>query len=214
MSGLSTIARQGNQNEAICELFVIQHYLIFIEVTMSQIREVITWLMVSTILGISTAANAEQNMAANNGLAQRDFTVAAASKQDRAIVSEDTYSIAMTLPNRANNSFSRLSFSFTKPDQENEVAPVYLNSMATTAFVGNSSEPGAAIAVESSWIDETGTVWVEFNSAVPANTPLTVVFKTRKPLSVGLYQYSIAAYPTAKSSGAVFVGNGILNIAQ
>lgn len=194
---------------------------------MSQIRDVIALVIVSALLGTSTAAaNTKQAVLANKVTAtnvtrgsnplrvNRNRTVAAAPKQDRAIVSEDTYSFAMTLPKRSNSSFSRLSFSFTKSDQYNEVAPISLNSMATIAFVGNSNAPGATIAVESSWIDETGTVWVEFNSAVPPNTPLTVVFKTQKPLSAGLYQYSIAAYPTAKSSGAVFVGNGMLNITQ
>jgi Protein of unknown function (DUF2808) len=192
---------------------------------MSQIREVITWVMVSTILSTSTAANAGQTIAANGlatsttrndtlRVAQRDRTISAAPKQNRAAVSEDTYAFSMTLPKRSNKSFSRLSFSFTKPDRDNEVAPVYLNSLATTAFVGNSDAPGAAIAVESSWIDETGTIWVEFGSAVPPNTLLTVVFKARKPLSIGLYQYSIAAYPTTRPSGAVFVGNGMLNITE
>jgi Protein of unknown function (DUF2808) len=191
------------------------------EVTMSQIRDAITLVIVSTLLGTSaTAANPEQNIPANKHLTA-NVTVTRASdraslavKQDRAAVSQDTYSFAMTLPKRSNNRATKLSFSFTKPDRDNEVAPIYLNLMETTAFVGTSDAPGAAIGIESTWIDETGTVWVEFNSSVPPNTPLTVVFKPRKPLSAGLYQYSIAAYPTTTSSGAVFVGNGLLNIAR
>ncbi|KAM3108027.1 DUF2808 domain-containing protein [Phormidesmis sp. 146-33] len=188
---------------------------------MIQIRNAITFTIVSALLATSaTAANPEQTIQANQNSTKRSAATQKRNRstsfvnQDRVAVSEDSYSFSMTLPKRSSSQFTKLSFSFTKPEQDNEVAPIYLNSMETAAFVGNSDAPGAAIGIESTTIDETGTVLVEFNSPVPSNTPITVVFKPRKPLSAGLYQYSIAAYPTAQSYGAVFVGNGMLNIGR
>jgi Protein of unknown function (DUF2808) len=172
---------------------------------MSQIQEVLALVIVSTLLGASTTTAKSDNSILSNANV-------VSSKQDVATVDEDTYSFTMTLPERTSNRFAKLSFSLTKPDQYNEVAPIYLNLMATTAFAGKSNAMGEGIGVKRAWIDETGTVWVEFTRSLDPDTTLTVVFKTQKPLSEGLYQYSIAAYPDTKKSVAVFVGNGMLAI--
>jgi hypothetical protein len=89
--------------------------------------------------------------------------------------------------------------------------PVNLNLSATAAFIGTSNA-GEAIAVKDTWIDETGTVWIEFNSPLATKTTLTVVFKTQQPLAVGQYAYSIAAY--SKLSAPIFVDDGTLTTAQ
>lgn len=184
---------------------------------MSQIQEVVTLVLVSILLGASTTtANADDHISGNNSALTPNVTVASEANlvsltQDRATASADTYPFTMTLPEQSDNRFAKLSFSFTKPDRDRTIVPISLNLGATAAFIGN-SDAGESIAVKDTWIDETGTVWVEFNSPLATKTTLTVVFKTQKPLAVGQYAYSIAAYP--KLSAPIFIDDGTLTIAQ
>jgi hypothetical protein len=184
---------------------------------MSQIQEIVTLVLVSILLGASTAtANADDYISGDDNALTPNVTVSREAnlvslRQDRATVSDDTYSFTMTLPERSDNRFAKLSFSFTKPDRDRTIVPVNLNLSATAAFIGTSNA-GEAIAVKDTWIDETGTVWIEFNSPLATKTTLTVVFKTQQPLAVGQYAYSIAAY--SKLSAPIFVDDGTLTTAQ
>ncbi|PSB19221.1 DUF2808 domain-containing protein [Phormidesmis priestleyi ULC007] len=182
---------------------------------MSQIQEILTLAIASTLLATSTTV-AQYNTPSDDSTLMPEVTTTSgyemeeSLKQSQATVSDDSYSFTMTLP-QADSGFTKLSLSLTKPDRDNTIVPIHLNLKGTTAFVGTSTT-GAAIAVKDAWIDETGTVWVEFNSPVAAKTTLTVVFKTQKPLAVGQYVYSIAAYPNTKPSVAVFVDSGTVKI--
>ncbi len=183
---------------------------------MSQIQSILTLAIASTLLGTSTTV-AQYNTPSDNSISMPSVTTTngyemnESLKQSQATVSGDAYSFTMTLPEQSGNRFAKLSLSLTKPDRENTIVPIHLNLKGTTAFVGTSTT-GAEIGVKDAWIDETGTVWVEFNSPVSAKTTLTVVFKTQKPLAVGQYIYSFAAYPNTKPSVAVFVDSGTVKI--
>ncbi len=180
---------------------------------MSQIQNLLPLAIASTLLGTSTAA-AQYSIPSNNSVMPHITTMSRAVKplkRNRGAVSEDSYSLTMTLPKQPRSGFAKLSFSFTKPDREQTIVPIHLNLKNTTAFVGT-SRLGDAIEVKDAWIDETGVVWVELNSPVAAKTTLTVVFKVRQPLSAGQYIYSIAAYPNTKPTIPVFVDSGTLRI--
>ncbi len=180
---------------------------------MSQIQEVVTLVLVSILLGATTTttAIADDYSSSDDSALMPNITKASQANlvQDRATVRDDIYSFTMTLPQKTDSRFAKLSFSFAKPDLDRTIVPINLNLAATTAVIATSGE---AIAVKDTWIDETGTVWVEFNSPVAAKTTLTVMFKPQRPLAAGQYTYSIAAYP--KLSAPMFVSDGMLNIVQ
>ena len=181
---------------------------------MSQIQNLLTLAIVSTLLGTSTAA-AEYSIPRDNSALMPQTTTVSRNvkplKRSRGAVSEDAYSFTMTLPKQPRSGFTKLSFSFTKPNREQTVVPIHLNLKGTAAFIGT-PRLGEAIGVKDAWIDETGVVWVELNSPVSAKTTLTVVLKARQTPPAGQYVYSIAAYPNTKPAIPVFVDSGILRI--
>jgi hypothetical protein len=130
--------------------------------------------------------------------------------RDRPTATGNAYSFTMTLPKSTGKPFSRLSFSFTKPDRGNEIAVIPFNLRRTQAFVGSPTAKGAEIMIASTWIDETGTLWVEFDRSVTPSTTLTVVLTTKTALPKASVAYSIAAYPNTKPATPLFVGDGIL----
>ena len=181
---------------------------------MSRIQNLLPLAIVSTFLGTSTAAAQYSTPSNNSTLMPHTTTMSRAVKplkRNRGAVSEDSYSFVMTLPKQPRSGFAKLSFSLTKPDQEQTIVPIHLDLKSTTAFVGT-PRLRDAIEVKDAWIDETGVVWIEFNSPVAAKTPLTVVFKVRQPLPAGQYIYSIAAYPNTKPAVAVFVDSGTVKV--
>lgn len=121
------------------------------------------------------------------------------SKPHLAAVNGQSYTFTMTLPKRSSR-YKKLSFSLTNLDRQS-IVPLPLNLKNTVA------RAESAIALKSTFIDEAGTLWVEFDSSVPANTPVTVTFKAQEPLLAGQYRYLIAAYPTSGAS-AEFVKDG------
>ncbi|BAU10384.1 hypothetical protein LEP3755_08680 [Leptolyngbya sp. NIES-3755] len=157
--------------------------------TLYQMQTVITLAIASTIVTASTVA-------------QPPAPLPKVAKESSVTVSRTAYSFTMTLPRRSRSRFSKLSFSLINLDRDS-VVPLPLNLQSTIAQSGKS-----AIRLKGTFIDETGTLWVEFNSPVPQNTPLTVIFKTREPLFAGRYRYSIAAYPEANNGSSQFVEDG------
>jgi hypothetical protein len=139
-----------------------------------------------------------------------DLPVPATVNPDRPTTGDNSYSLTVTLPEHTGNQFARLSFSFTNPDRGNEVAVIPFNFPGTQAFAGSPDARGEAIALSGTWIDETGTLWIEFNPAVPPKTTLTVVLTTPGSLPSPSVAYSIAAYPNANPAIPVFVGDGTL----
>ncbi len=183
---------------------------------MSQIQDILTLAIASLLLGTSTAT-AQYNTSNDDSSSMSQVTTlngyemsAEALNSNRATASEDAYSFTMTLPQTGSH-FAKLSFSFTKPDRDHTIVPVPLDLKGTRAFVGTSTM-GQAIGVKDTWIDETGTVWIELNSPVAAKTTLTVVLKPQKLLPAGQYVYGIAAYPDIKPGIPVFVDSGTVKI--
>jgi hypothetical protein len=76
---------------------------------MSQIQEIVTLVLVSILLGASTAtANADDYISGDDNALTPNVTVSREAnlvslRQDRATVSDDTYSFTMTLPERSDN---------------------------------------------------------------------------------------------------------------
>lgn len=122
------------------------------------------------------------------------------SKPPLAAVNGQSYSFTMTLPKRSRNGYTKLSFSLMNLDRQS-VVPLPLNLKNTIV------KTNRRVAVKNTSIDEAGTLWVEFNSSVPENTPLTITFKAKEPLLAGRYRYLIAAYP-ASGASAEFVNDG------
>lgn len=132
-----------------------------------------------------------------------------AAKQNRSGAIAKVYSFTMTLPDHTAKGFAKLSFS-----EQTAAAPVWFNLKQTQAFVGTPNAPRQAIDVADAWVDETGTIWVEFNPSLPPKTTLTVTFKPQKQPSARTYNYGIAAYPQAVRSVPVYVGNQTLTVSQ
>lgn len=150
--------------------------------TIYQMQTVITLAIASTIVTASTVAQSPA-----------PITLPKVAKESSATVNGTAYSFTMTLPPGSRSRFTRLSFSLTNLDRDSIVALPF-NFRSTIAQSGKS-----AIAVKETFVDETGTLWVEFDSPVPENTTLTVIFKARERLLAGRYGYSIAAYPIGAS---------------
>lgn len=136
--------------------------------------------------------------------------------RDRAVAiqnpaSTNSQPLTFTLPNHPGKRFGKLSFSFNQPGQKSKVALIDFNLPQTQAFVGKPGIFKQAIAIQDTWIDETGTLWVEFKSAVLPKTTLTIVFKLRNVTAGSAYEYGVAAYPNTKYAVPVFVGDGSLS---
>lgn len=135
--------------------------------------------------------------------------IASASLPNLAITrTANTYYFTMTLPEHS-AAFAKLSL--TEQHQEEQAAPTQFELPLTEAFSGTPSAMGRPIAIAAS-VDETGTVWVEFDRAIPARTTLTVAFKGRSTLTGGSYHYGVAAYPNVATPVAVFVGDDRLTV--
>jgi hypothetical protein len=118
----------------------------------------------------------------------------------------------LKLPNRTNTQFSKVSFSFTDANLESGVAPIQFDLEQLQAFIGTPDQLGAAVAIKSSWIDETGTVWLEFDQALAATTKVTIMLKTKTLPPTDTYGYSIAAYSATQPPRAIFVEDGTLTV--
>ncbi|PSB28374.1 DUF2808 domain-containing protein [Stenomitos frigidus] len=132
---------------------------------------------------------------------------------DRPQADGSTHFFTMTMPERTGKRFTKLSFSFTEQNQEKSVAPLRFALASTKAFTGSAKAEGGAIGIKDTWIDETGVLWVEFQSPIPPKAQLTLALKTLQSSPAAAYDYGIAAYPETKFP-AVFVGDGSLTVRQ
>jgi Protein of unknown function (DUF2808) len=178
---------------------------------MRQITYVVTLVISSVFLGSWTTTAVP-----NSGIkpfGQPSLLANVTVTSDRAQAGSNTHLFTMTMPERSGNRFTKLSFSFTEQDQAKTVAPLRFNLASTKAMIGSVNAEGQAIAIKDVWIDETGVLWVEFESPIPPKTQITLALQTLKTSPAATYDYGIAAYPEAKSS-AIFVGDGSLIIRQ
>lgn len=173
---------------------------------MQQIRNVLMLLTISILLGSWTLpAKTAQGI-----LNDKTLMLANATAITRSTAQGNTHYFTMTLPRQAGKRFATLSFSFNEQHQEKRIPAIQFDLAKTQAFVGTPKASRGTIVINRTWIDETGTVWVEFNSAIAAKTVLTVALKTQKLPPNAVYQYGIAAYPATARPVAVFVGDGTL----
>ena len=163
--------------------------------TICQIQTVVVFAIALTLVKAPTVAHANASLTSRN------------TPQSFATVSKDRYAFTMTLPRSSKSRFAKLSFSLTHLDQGDKGVPLPFNLSRTTAHTGSVNQPEKAISVQQAFLDETGTLWVEFNAPVPTDTTLSIIFNTQKPLLAGSYAYRIAAYPKSGTS-AEFVGDG------
>lgn len=175
---------------------------------MRQIRQVLLLVANSVLLSAWT-----MTAAPSKGLTPFDRPPLLASvmvTSDRPQVGSTHY-FTMTMPDRAGKRFTKLSFSFTEQNRDKTVAPIRFDLASTKAFTGSPNAGRRAIGIKDTWVDETGVLWVEFNTSVPPKTQLMLALKTLKSSPVAAYDYGIAAYPETKFP-AVFVGDGTLTI--
>jgi hypothetical protein len=126
---------------------------------------------------------------------------------DRSTTGDSTHYVTMTMPNHTQVQFSKISL--TEQYRDQQAGPIPFDLTQTEAFAGTPEAMGSAIKTET-WVDETGTIWVEFNPAIAAGSTLTVAFKAKSTSENNNYEYGIAAYPAVENPVAVFVGNGTL----
>jgi hypothetical protein len=123
-----------------------------------------------------------------------------------------THFFSMVLPQRARGPIAKLSFSFTKPNRDRDVAVLPFVLSQTQGFLGTPMASGQPVPIKDAWVDEIGTLWVEFTRPLPPNTRLTIGLQTSTLPSNTVVDYGIAAYPVARSSAAVLVGTGTLSL--
>jgi Protein of unknown function (DUF2808) len=109
----------------------------------------------------------------------------------------------ITLPTTSGQRFARLSLSELNP--EPGVAPLPFDLAATQVFVG-AAATGASLPNQA-WIDETGTLWIELDQALPPQTQLTVALQVRTAIAPQARTYGVAAYPAIGRPVGVFVGD-------
>lgn len=109
----------------------------------------------------------------------------------------------ITLPASTGQRFARLSLSELNPDLGG--APMPFDVSATQVFLGTAAT-GSSLPNQA-WIDETGTLWIELEQALPPKTQLTVALHTRTAIAPSTRLYGVAAYPAIGRPVAVFVGD-------
>jgi Protein of unknown function (DUF2808) len=117
----------------------------------------------------------------------------------------------LSLPDRGTR-FAKVSFSFTDANSESGVAPIQFDLEQLQAFAGTPDQMGTEIAIQSSWIDETGTLWIQFDQPIAARTQLTIVLKPKTLPPAAIYGYGVAAYSATQPVRAIFVEDGSLTV--
>jgi len=130
----------------------------------------------------------------------------------RPTASNSTYFFTMTLPEHPGQRFAKLSFDFTEQNQAKGIDPIQFDLAKTKAFLGTPDVKGRAIGVSSAWIDETGSLWVEFKPTLLPQTTFTVALTTQPSTTKTIYEFGVAAYPATQRPVALFVGDGTLMI--
>jgi Protein of unknown function (DUF2808) len=181
----------------------------------STMRTIQSALALTTIvlLGTGTAiAQSDYGVSAEQPAAVTNSTGnPTASKIVNINVKGDTAYFTLIMPGRSGQQFNKVSL--TEQTLYPGMNAVQFNLSEPAVFLGTSEAMGPAIG-SNAWIDETGTLWVEWNSPVAANTPLTVALKLRRQPFAGSYEYATAVYPDTKPAVAVFAGNGTLTVGR
>ena len=175
---------------------------------MRRINSVLMLIAINVLLhtwtAVAKSANPVINFAHSSKLAN------AVVVSDRATADSNTYLLTMTLPKRIGKQFAKVSVSFTEQNRDRTIAPLPFDLPNIKAFAGAPNEGRRAIAIQKTWIDEAGVLWVQFKASVPPQTRLTLALKLRQQPAATRYDYGIAAYPA--NAAAIFVGDGTLTL--
>jgi Protein of unknown function (DUF2808) len=180
---------------------------------MPKIHRVLMLAAMSCLLstGTAIAEYIDVDYTLSQRIATKGITAGASTDKFLTATTNPVY-FPLTLPNRANTRFARISFSFTDANSYSGVAPIQFDLEQLQVFAGTPDQLGSAIEVQSSWIDEIGTLWIQFDRALAAKTNLTITLKTKKLPPTATYGYSVAAYSQKQPPSAVFVEDGTLTV--
>lgn len=144
----------------------------------------------------------------HDALIAQTFVPAESSfKRDRA-ASPQVF--ALVLPDRAGEAFSMLSLSLQTQDAQAIPVPLDVKT-AQIAVISASGQP-QAIALKQTWIDETGTLWLEFKPALPPKTRLSLSLNAHKLPAKATYNYGIAAYANSEYPAPLLVKSGAITL--
>jgi hypothetical protein len=167
-------------------------------------------LITASLLSVAWATPAGSNPA--QGLSTRLYapmpSAAALVELDRAIAASPTtqrtiYTVTLRLPARSQQRFAKISLTDKNLDQG--LPPMQFDLNQTQLFLGAPGQGGNTVQVTGAWVDETGTIWVEFNPALPGQTNLTLLLHGSTASPTARHDYGIAAYPEVPRPVAIFV---------
>jgi hypothetical protein len=169
----------------------------------------ITEVTLLTLMGIVININAAHANSANEPLEPIPLEKSLVELYGLTPNTAQTQWVTITLPSQGQHRFTKLSLT----EQTPTAPPLAFDLPNIRAFIGPATAPGTAIALAPAWIDETGTLWIEFNTPLPANTTLTLALATPTvspgtppPVAAAPSVYGVAAYPALSPSAPIFAG--------
>lgn len=142
-------------------------------------------------------------------IAQTFIPANQAAGGDRAAASK-SHVFAMVLPARTGETFSMLSISLQARDPKARPIPFDVKTARAAATTPNGQQQ--AISIRQTWIDETGTLWLEFQPSLPPKTQLTLSLQPHQLAAQTVYEYGIAAYADSEYPAAIFVDSGTVTL--
>ncbi|MDX2232318.1 MAG: DUF2808 domain-containing protein [Leptolyngbyaceae cyanobacterium bins.349] len=128
--------------------------------------------------------------------------------RDRA--TSRAYRFSMVLPTRAGEQFSMVSLSLQSA--KSGAMPIPFDVKTARAAIETANGQPHAIAIRQTWIDETGTLWLEFKPALAPQTRLTVSLNAHQQAANTIYEYGIAAYADSDYPAAILVDSGMVTV--
>lgn len=171
---------------------------------MRQISVVLTLSILAVVLSPWAVAKKSVDPVATD----QTLVVASPTSGDRA--SNQQHTFTLVLPARVGEKFSMLSL--TLQSREPGGIPIPFDVKTAQVSIEEAKGQAKAIAVHQTWVDETGTLWIEFKPSLPAKTPLKLSLAARKLANQTAYDYGIAAYADSDYPAAVFVESGVVTI--
>lgn len=123
---------------------------------------------------------------------------------------ENACYLTVAIPENAGQSLSKLSF--TQEFSNEDTLPIQFDLAKTTAFVGTPEAMGNPVGAVNTALDETLTLWVEFDPSVAPGTTFTVALEPEQPLASERYEFVITAYPDSEEPIPQFLGDVTLGV--
>jgi Protein of unknown function (DUF2808) len=131
------------------------------------------------------------------------------SATDLVAVKKNACYLTVEVPEASEQGISKLSFAQQFPDQN--TSPIQFDLAKTTAFVGTPAAMGSSVGSVNASLDETLTLWVDFDPSITPGTTLTLALKPERPLANDHYDFVITAYPDTEDPIPEFLGAVILS---